>query len=200
MTHHIYIYRLILFIYIIERWKVSFCSVSLFPLDSPKTSFATDVIQWAISFYIELASSPNFHSVSLIILSLNITCLSLFKFHHLILGSLAPSLPSLNTKIEYSKSMLGCYTLSRYTLQSLKYFWSARRVRKKSIWLTLEPLLKVLKCESLFRVGKYQIIRHSKNILFRVISRKRTKNYRIIVYVTFWVWPFRIPFPPFRMR
>lgn len=111
---HIYIYRLLIFIYIIERWKVSFCSVSLFPLDSPKTSFATDVIQWAISFYIELASSPNFHSVSLIIFSLNITCLSPFQFHHLILGSLAPSLPSLNTKIEYSKSMLGCYTLSRY--------------------------------------------------------------------------------------
>ena len=30
---------------VLERLKVSFCSVSLFPLDSPKTSFATDVIQ-----------------------------------------------------------------------------------------------------------------------------------------------------------
>ena len=94
-----------------------------------------------------------FQSASYAIRSIKTPWLSSFSRHHLILGSNLRLifLNLLLIRISKTKSLYWVTTLSHGTiLQSLQQHLSTFLVKIKSIWLAVDPLLKVIKWDSLF--------------------------------------------------
>ena len=123
------------------------------PLDSLTTSPATLLIWLTIYFHIFSTSSSRSHFPSLIILFVNTSCFSPFKPHHLILGflSLISLLFHLLMQISCTTNRCWVITLSpNITLPSLQNLLSTFRIIMISIGLVFVPLLKVIKCNSLF--------------------------------------------------
>ena len=121
-------------------------------LSCPSTSFATILIQLAISFqsyqHLRLYCLP-----SLIILSLNTSWFSPYKFHHIILGFLCLISLLIHLLIQIACTTTLCWVVMLtpgIILQSLQHLLSTFLVRMKSMRLTFVPLLKVIKCDSLF--------------------------------------------------
>ena len=118
------------------------------PRDSPSTTLATLLMQLEILFHIVLGSSWAFQSASCTARSIKTLWLPSFSCNYLILGSnlCLIFLNLLLIRTFKTKSLCWVTTLSPgTTLQSMQLPLSTLLVKKKSIWLALDPLLKVIK-------------------------------------------------------
>jgi len=117
------------------------------PRDSLSTSLPTFLMQLPILFHVVLGSSWAFQSASCTNRSTKTPLLPSFNRHHLILRSnLRLIFLNLLIRISKIKSLCWVTTLSSGTiLQSIQQPLSTFLVKKKSICLALDPLLKVIK-------------------------------------------------------
>jgi len=117
------------------------------PRDSPSTSLSTLLMQLVILFHVVLGSSWAFQYASCTIRFTKTPWLLSFSRHHLILGSNLRLifLNLLLIRTSKIKSLCLVTTLLPGTiLQSIQQSLSTFLVKKKSIWLALDPLLKVI--------------------------------------------------------